>query len=99
MNKRAYIINLYDLYKDLFTEKQKSYFEDYYYEDLSLSEIAEINNVSKTIVGKTIKTIEDKLRSYEEKLKLNNLIQNIETIINKTTDEKTKKELEDIIKG
>lgn len=99
MNKRGYIINLYDIYKELFTEKQRSYFENYYYEDLSLSEIAEIYNVSKTIVGKTLKTIEDKLNNYEEKLSLNKIIENIETIKNKTTDEETKKELEDIIKG
>ena len=58
MNERTYLINLYDTYKSLFTEKQKAYFENYYYEDLSLSEIAEIYKVSKTIVGKTLKTIE-----------------------------------------
>lgn len=99
MNKRSYLINLYDLYKDLFTEKQKHYFENYYFEDLSLSEIAEINNVSKTIVGKTLKTIEDKLKYYEDAINLNKIMQNIEKIMNKTSDEKTKKELEDIIKG
>lgn len=99
MNERTYLINLYDTYKSLFTEIQKAYFENYYYEDLSLSEIAEIYKVSKTIVGKTLKTIENKLKSYEEKLKLNEILQNIETIKNETTDKTTKKELENILKG
>jgi len=40
MNKREELINIYLLYKKLFTKKQQDYFEAYYFEDLSLSEIA-----------------------------------------------------------
>ena len=39
--KRVYIIDLYDIYGSLLTEKQRAYFEDYYFLDLSLSEMAE----------------------------------------------------------
>ena len=46
MQKRDYLIILYDYYGELLSEDNKKYFEDYYFDNLSLSEIAEINNVS-----------------------------------------------------
>ena len=39
-DSREYLIELYDLYQRLLTEKQQMYFESYYFLDLSLSEIA-----------------------------------------------------------
>ena len=33
MDKSIYLISLYDYYGDLLTEKQQSYFEDYYFND------------------------------------------------------------------
>ena len=39
-----------DLYEDLLTEKQREYLDLYYHEDLSLSEISLIKNVSKNAV-------------------------------------------------
>lgn len=65
------LIRLYDLYQDLLTEKQKSYFEDYYFEDFSLAEIAEENEVSRNAIFDQIKKTEKKLNEYEIKLKLN----------------------------
>ena len=46
MEKFVYLNNLYDCYKELLTDKQKMYFEDYYFNNLSLSEIAENYDVS-----------------------------------------------------
>lgn len=43
-------------------------FKDYYQEDYSLSEIANLKNVSRSAVQKTIKTVIDKLKMYESKL-------------------------------
>lgn len=67
---REKYINLYELYSSLLTEKQKSYFEDYYYLDYSLQEIAENNGVSRNAcydaINKTCKILVD----YESKLKL-----------------------------
>ena len=40
--KREYHIALFDTYKELLTEKQQEYFILYYYEDLSLKEIADL---------------------------------------------------------
>ena len=70
MDKKIYLNNLYDYYGGLFTDKQQEYFEAYYFDDLSLSEIAENNGVSRNAVHGQIKIVEEKLLFYEEKLKL-----------------------------
>ena len=49
---------------------QKEYFEYYYVNNLSFSEIAEIKNVSKAAVSQQISTIEKKLNEYENLLRL-----------------------------
>ena len=67
---RIYLNDLYDLYSELLTEKEKSIFEDYYQNDLSLSEISENNNVTRNAIHKSLKTVEEKLNNYEEKLEL-----------------------------
>ena len=61
---------LYDYYEELLTEKQKQYFKDYYFNDLSLSEISENYGISKTAISKNINDTVIKLKTYEEKLKL-----------------------------
>ena len=71
MDRVLYLNILYDCYKDLFTEKQQMYFESYYWEDLSLSEIADNNNVSRNAVHNQLKIMEEKLIELEDKLKLN----------------------------
>ncbi len=64
------LIILYDYYSELLTEQQKEYFEDYYFSNLSLSEIAENNNVSRNAVHNMIKSTTEKLEKYEDKLKI-----------------------------
>lgn len=59
---------LLDYYKPLLTEKQKKYLIDYFEEDLSLTEIAEINEVSRQAVYDNIKRGCKILRDYEDKL-------------------------------
>ena len=70
MEEREYIIELYEIYKKLLTDKQTMYFENYYYEDLSLNEIAVNNKVSKAMVSKNINNTISKLNDYENKLKI-----------------------------
>ena len=62
---------LYLCYEDLLTDNEKETFLDYYSEDLSLSEIADNNKISKAAVSKTVNHVIEKLLSYEEKLHLN----------------------------
>lgn len=47
LEKKQRVNLLMDLYEDLLTEKQREYLDLYYHEDLSLSEISLIKNVSK----------------------------------------------------
>ena len=70
MEKRDYLIILYDLYGELLNDKQQQYFEEYYFNNLSLGEISENLNISRNAVHKSLQSIEEKLQFYEEKLKL-----------------------------
>ncbi|MDX9691931.1 MAG: DNA-binding protein [Acholeplasmataceae bacterium] len=70
LEKKEQLNQLYDLYKNLLTEKQVLYYELYYHEDYSLQEIAEINQVSRNAVYDHLKKVEDHLYDYEDKLKL-----------------------------
>ena len=68
MEKNVKISILCDLYGKLLTEKQFEFINDYYNNDLSLSEIAENNDITRQAVRDIIKKGEKKLFEYEEKL-------------------------------
>ncbi|MGI5824960.1 MAG: YlxM family DNA-binding protein [Bacillota bacterium] len=70
MDKLGRIALLNDIYGNLLTEKQKVMLDMFYNEDLSLGEIAEINQVSRQAVFDNIKRSEKALEHYEEKLGL-----------------------------
>ena len=70
IEKRNEINALYDVYRELLTEKQREYMELYYREDLSLAEIADEFEVSRNAVHDNIRRTEKLLASYEEKLKI-----------------------------
>ena len=97
MEKRDYLIVLYDYYGDLFTNKQKEYFEDYYFNNLSLGEISDNINISRNAVHKVIKSVEDKLLFYEKVLKLYKKSILLREIIDKVEDSEIKSELERLI--
>lgn len=58
---------LFDFFSELLTEKQREYFDLYYNEDLSLSEIAEIAGISRQGVRDIIARAENILSDTEEK--------------------------------
>ncbi len=96
MEEQILLTNLYDYYKELLTNKQQNYFEEYYFNNLSLSEISENYNVSRNAVHKQLKEISSKLLEYEEKLKLLNKSKKIKKLI-ENIDGKLKKEIESLI--
>ena len=70
MEKKVEISILCQIYGKLLTEKQYSFIDDYYNNDLSLSEIAENNGITRQAVRDNIKKGENKLFEYEEKLRI-----------------------------
>lgn len=93
MENLIYYTNLYDYYKKLLTDTQREYFEDYYFNNLSLQEIASSYNVSKNAISKTLIEVTVKLDDYENKLKLFN---NKNKII-RTLEQEAIKKIEDYI--
>lgn len=61
---------LYDFYGELLTEHQKNVYEDVIINDLSYSEIAALNGISRQGVYDLIKRCDKILEEYEDKLKL-----------------------------
>ncbi|MCI6763626.1 HTH domain-containing protein [bacterium] len=70
MEEIIYYSALFDYYQNLLTDVQRKYFEDYYFNNLSLQEIADSYDVSRNAISKTLKEIKEKLDYYESNLKL-----------------------------
>ena len=69
------VSQLYDFYSELLSQKQKQHLNDYFFNDLSLTEISENYEISKQAVSNNIKRTIIELEQFEEKLnliKLNN---------------------------
>ncbi|MGE5456262.1 MAG: YlxM family DNA-binding protein [Ignavibacteriales bacterium] len=96
IENKFYIIDLYDYYRELLTDKQRNYFEDYYFNNLTLSEIAENNSISRNAIHKQLKEVVNKILLYEEKLCLYNKKIKIEKII-KNLDKEIKEKIEELI--
>lgn len=96
MDKMLYLNSLYDFYKELLTKKQQEYFESYYFDNLSLGEIADNNKVSRNAVYHQLKIVEDKLCSYEEKLGLKHKKDEINKLLKDQINDKLLEKVEDI---
>ena len=70
LEEKVKISILLEIYGKLLTEKQLEILSDYYNNDLSLSEIAENNNITRQAVRDIIKKGENKLFELEEKLEI-----------------------------
>ena len=109
MDKKIEISMLCQIYGKLLTEKQLSILDDYYNMDLSLSEIAENNQITRQAVRDIIKKGEKKLFEFEEKLQImkkmlkqekqiSNILSELTQIEAKFTDEQIARILEHIKK-
>lgn len=61
---------LYDFYGELLTEHQRKIYEDVVYNDLSLTEIAQENGISRQGVHDLVRRCNYTLQEYEDKLHL-----------------------------
>ena len=102
MEKNVKISMLCEVYGKLLTEKQLAILEDYYDKDLSLSEIAENQNITRQAVRDIIMKGENKLFEFEEKLeimkrmfeqeeKITNILSELTKIEEKTKDKQIEK--------
>lgn len=109
MENKVKISILLDLYAALLTEKQYDFLNDYYNNDLSLSEIAENEGITRQAVRDNLKKGENKLFEYEEKLNLMkkqimqeeqiaNILSEISKINSKSSDKEIANVLEDVKK-
>ena len=97
MEKKVEISILLEIYGNLLTEKQKEYMNYYYNEDLSLSEIAENDGITRQAVMRILQKSSKKLEEYEQKLQImekqKQIKKNIEQL---RKDLKENKELDNI---
>ena len=109
MDKKVEISMLWQIYGKLLTEKQNEYIDYYYNEDLSLSEIAENDGITRQAVRDIIKKGERKLFEYEEKLlfmkktinqekQIENILINLNKIQKESSDKQVSNILEEIRK-
>jgi len=69
MEKNLEFTQLYEIYGEMLTARMQDIFEQYYYSDLSLREIAANNNISYQAVNDSIKKSQKQLLEYENKIK------------------------------
>lgn len=88
---------LFDCYGELLTEKEQDVFKDYYFENLSMQEIADNNRVSKSAIHKTIQSAIEKLELYENILKINKKNDILNNILDENDIDKIKNKIKDIL--
>ena len=96
MEDILYYSELYDIYKKLLTSKQQLYFEEYYFNNLSLSEIAENYSISRNAVFNQLKNIVKYLKDYDDKLGLLAKKRYIEEIISSNEEFVSVESLKDL---
>ena len=93
INKTLEINRLLDIYGRLLTKQQFEIMSDYYYCDLSLSEISELRNISRTAVSDAIKTATKKLDKFEKSIGICGVFDKNRTVENAEIIEKLEEDL------
>ncbi len=89
---------LYDIYNQLLTDKQREYFSYYFKDNYSLSEIAEILDVSRNAVHLQIKNVVKNLEELDIKLGIIEQNKKISKLLKTLEKEKLSEETKAIIK-
>ena len=88
---------LFDAYKNILKEDETKIFSDYYEEDLSMQEIAENYDISKSAIGKKINNIESKLDNLENNLNIVKKNEILESLLEYDDIEKIKEKISMIL--
>ena len=92
MEEKIEISMLLRIYGNLLTDKQQQFMDYYYNDDLSLSEIAENEEITRQAVREILLKSKNKLKEYEEKLgfmkKENKIKELIEELVENPNQEK-----------
>lgn len=95
--QRMRLVRLYDIYGGLLTDRQQKCMEMHFYNDLSLSEIADEYSVSRQAIYDLLRRAEQILEKYESRLKLfaqnqenNELILHAEELLSDYINDKSK---------
>ena len=97
MNDVFYLNDLFDIYGELLTDRQKDYFKDYYFNNMSYGEIALKYNISRNAIYKQLGSATEKLNELEDILNIYKNNKKIREIIENCSDKKIVSELEKII--
>ncbi len=99
MEKYVYYGMLFDIYQNLLKNNNQEIFKLYYEENLTLQEIADNLNVSKSYIGRIIKNTEKKLDELERILHIYENKNKIKEILESNDINKIKKELKEILEN
>lgn len=96
LDKKIYICKLIDCYGKLLKDGQLRLLQDYYFDDLSLSELANINGISRQAISESLNLSIFKLENFEQKLHLLQ-IKEIVDAMNFQNFEQSKKTLKELL--
>lgn len=99
--KREEIIALFEIYSPLLSIECRERFLDYYYEDCSLSELAENYHVSRSAIHDGLSKTVSKLNAYENKMgllkKKKKLLEKLSEYPTITNEEEKKKAFKELL--
>ena len=99
MEEKVKISILLEIYGKLLTQKQNEFMDYYYNEDLSLSEIAENEGITRQAVMRILQKSAKKLEQFEEKLQFMKKEKEIKEQIEKIEHTKINNEQMTLIKN
>lgn len=97
MEKFIYYNNLFLIYKDFIKESNQEVFDLYYGDNLSMQEIADLKNLSRSRIGAVIKETEKRLDYLENNCNLYKIKSRLQELLNVEDITEIKKGIKEII--
>lgn len=97
MEKFIYYNNLFLIYKDFIKESNQEIFDLYYGDNLSMQEIADLKNLSRSRIGAVIKETEKRLDYLENNCNLYKIKNRLQELLNVEDITEIKKGIKEII--